>query len=304
METRRSVTPNKGLIEHLRKEKMLTIERLSLDADIGMRTAQKAVAGHPISMDSLERIARALGVEYATLLGEKPQDASAPGSNRWEIKLVLSGGDDPASQAKLLEVMAFLKKFLPENAGLCLIGAFAGSAVIGIGRSQANEAALADPVLKMGLNALGVKGYGEVRAIAETIRVLGEAEPHNYLEAASVNYTWYRSATAQNDMSIPPIDTWEELTDRERLEFCIKSKEAFLAEVEKAKSYDWALIKGDKRLDSKASPAELFAFAKAEMAAIEDSDPERHEELWRLSHICKNRDMLSQMRDILDGLDE
>lgn len=68
MESRRSVTPNKEMIETLRKQKGWSVQQLSEEAEIGMRTAQKAVAGIPVGMDSLRRIADALEVEYDDLL--------------------------------------------------------------------------------------------------------------------------------------------------------------------------------------------------------------------------------------------
>ena len=68
--TRRSVAQNSALIDHLRKRKGWTIEELAQKADIGLRTAQKAINGESIGMESLQLIADQLEVTYASLLTE------------------------------------------------------------------------------------------------------------------------------------------------------------------------------------------------------------------------------------------
>ena len=59
-ETRRSVMPNGKHIDALRKTKALTIEGLALESDLGMRTVQKAIAGSPVSIETLQIIAETL----------------------------------------------------------------------------------------------------------------------------------------------------------------------------------------------------------------------------------------------------
>src|ERR1700677_1450540 len=67
-ESKRGV-PTKGkLIDSLRKQKGWTIEDFAADCGLGMRTVQKALAGLRVSIDSLQRIADSLAVEYASLL--------------------------------------------------------------------------------------------------------------------------------------------------------------------------------------------------------------------------------------------
>jgi transcriptional regulator with XRE-family HTH domain len=295
-ESRRSVEPNGALIDSLRKRKGWTIEELALESDIGMRTAQKAIAGQPVSIDTLRVLAGKLDVAYDMLLAaEKPPEAGQQVLTL-QIQIDLSGsGDDPAKAAKLVEVITFLKRFLPDNAGIAIIGTVAGGALIGVRKSAANEAAIADPALRLGLDALGVlsgERYEKPSSVPKTIRMLGSDEPHDYLASGEVYY-----------QMTGPAKPWADMSGRERLEFCIKHAEDFLAEAEGNNPYNWPLIRGGKELDPKASPEELFAFAQAELSAIGDERTERRTQLWSLAHFSKNRDMLDQLRALLAELE-
>ena len=67
-DSRRSVLPNGEHIDMLRKKKGWTIEALALESDLGMRTVQKAIAGGPVSIATLQIIAEQLEAPYASLL--------------------------------------------------------------------------------------------------------------------------------------------------------------------------------------------------------------------------------------------
>lgn len=66
-ESQRSVLPNGQLIDAMRKRKGWTIKEFSENADISLRTAQKAVSGRPIGMGSLKSVASCLEVAFASL---------------------------------------------------------------------------------------------------------------------------------------------------------------------------------------------------------------------------------------------
>ncbi len=130
METRRSVTPNKELLESLRKQKGWSIQRLSEKAEIGMRTAQKAVAGRPVGMDSLERIAAALEVSYESLHAGNAQ------SPRMKVQVVIQLDLSRAEAPEVAQFIKLLGKTLPANHEIVIKDMRDGSLIITLDMSH------------------------------------------------------------------------------------------------------------------------------------------------------------------------
>lgn len=109
-ETRRSVVPNSALIDSLRKRKGWTIEKLAQEADVGMRTAQKALAGQPISLDTLSVLADTLGVPYENLLATPP-GRSTPERINFDVEMsAAQAGDEVLAHQFLHRFIASLQK--------------------------------------------------------------------------------------------------------------------------------------------------------------------------------------------------
>ncbi|WP_425399905.1 helix-turn-helix domain-containing protein [Aeoliella sp.] len=303
--SRRSIIPNASLIDSLRKRKGWSIEKLSEEADIGMRTAQKVIAGNPVSFDTIECIATALGVSYESLLLERSPDnpeGQANGVINLHIQIDLSGEANPATAQKLTEVIAFLQRFLPDNAGICIIATTASSAIIGVSRSTANEVALADPSLKLGFDGLGVI-FQEAKQPApppfpKTLPVLGKDEPEEYFGEAEHYYRFRSDA--------PP---WAELSDTMKLDSTIQILSELLESKYKIDPTKWELLRDNKPIRATDHPARLFAFAMSEInrmgpftraGHLEESNPDlpRFEALWSLVHRCWCHDKLLKLHAI------
>ncbi len=77
-ESRRGVLPNGKLIDSLRKRKGWTIEDFATGTRFKSRTAQKAIAGHSVDIESLKEMADRLGETYESLLLVPVSGATQP----------------------------------------------------------------------------------------------------------------------------------------------------------------------------------------------------------------------------------
>ncbi len=311
--SKRSVNPNGSMIDSLRKRKGLTIEQLSHVADIGMRTAQKAIGGKPVSIETLKCIATTLEVSFESLLLEESSatskvdsESQSDGLINLHIQIDLSGEANPATAEKLTEVIAFLQRFLPDNAGICIIATTASSAIIGVRQSAANEVALADPSLKLGFDGLGVI-FQEAKRSApppfpKTLPVLGKDEPEEYFGEAEHYYRLMSGMPPRN----PP---WAELSDKEKLESTIQILTHLLESNYKIDPAKWELLRDNAAIKTTDHPARLYAFAMREIKRIGPITPKRYLEprmpdnprldaLWSLVHRCWCHDKLLKLQAI------
>lgn len=196
--------PNGKHIDALRKTKALTIEGLALESDLGMRTVQKAIAGSPVSIETLQIIADTLKAPYESLL----LGADAPKMLTLNIQIGISAADTQ----KISDIIEFLKKFLPDSAGLCVLAVAGGSVMIGVAKSQANESVLAGLELQEAMNTFGIERWSLNRKREPVMfGFLDSAHTVNYLSHARQKYDLHEHEKP-----------WDELSECEEYDFYVK----------------------------------------------------------------------------------
>lgn len=153
-ESSRSVTPNADLINRIRKRKGLTVEEFAFACDIGMRTAQKVVAGMPVQISTVKAVAKTFGESFESLL------LDADGSTKTSpqtLKIEFAIG--AADAVRIRQVIAFLTTFLPEGTGLTIAVAIGGGFLIGIPNSEANADLVASDSFRKTMNGFGVNDF-------------------------------------------------------------------------------------------------------------------------------------------------
>ncbi len=154
-QSRRSVMPNGRYIDVLRKTKALTILGLAAASDLGMRTVQKAIAGNPVSIETLQIIADTLNAPYESLL----LGADAPEVLTLDIRIEIGVAD----ARKINDIIEFLRRLLPDYHSLCMIAVTSGSVLIGVTHSQANETVIAGLEFQEAMNTLGIESWSRSR---------------------------------------------------------------------------------------------------------------------------------------------
>ena len=196
--------PNGDQIDALRKRKALTIEALALESDLGMRTVQKAIAGSPVSIETLQIIADTLKAPYESLL----LGADAPEM----LTLNIQVGIGAADTQKISDIIEFLRKFLPDSTGVYVLAVAGGSVVIGVAKSQANETVLAGLELQEAMNTFGIESWSLKRKRKPTMfGFLDSAHTVNYLSHARQKYDLHEHGKP-----------WDELSEQEEYEFYAK----------------------------------------------------------------------------------
>lgn len=183
-DSRRSVLPNGEHIDILRKKKGWTIEALALESDLGMRTVQKAIAGGPVSIATLQIIAEQLEAPYASLL------LGAEGEHAGEIlTLNIQIAVGPDDKQRIGAIIALLESFLPDKVGLYVLGVVGGSLLIGVKKSAANEAIFANGLLQEAMNVFGITKFSvDHEPPTEKVWFLDREHTSHYLDQVKVKY--------------------------------------------------------------------------------------------------------------------
>lgn len=197
MESARSVTPNGAAISYHRKQRGLTVNELADLSKVGKRTVERAIAGKPVDMGTLQRIATALDEPYTSLvIAPEPEES-------FKLNLEISlNADDPE---RIKEVIGLLQKLLPAN--VVLLAAGGGTMTVGISEAMAGS-------LKDVERNLAQAGAKLRYAYPKYIYRLGDDRPFYYLSRGC--WRW--------DHCQPPPrpKPWGELTLVEQLRVTIE----------------------------------------------------------------------------------
>ena len=281
-------------VEKLRAAAAMTLEQLAHEAGISARNLSRILNGEPAFIGTIAAIAEALNVKCEALLQLDEQPAAVfdhehtDGDATLTLHIEVTG---PPNSAKVLGVIALLRKLLPDSTDICVIGG-AGTAIIAVSNTRANAAALGSEPVRIRLKALGVNKWERqcLTSVPEHITVLGnETFPlREYGETRFIN-------TKAGD-----IAEWKRKSLLEQLHLILVALQRERDHYEIQKPLNWGRIRSGNRLDpAKATAKGLHSFAEIELnlsqSSSPDNDPRRVE--------LKALQIYAQMLDVRDQVE-